>query len=767
MGEALDLWRGRALADLEEWEPGRLAAARLEALRMDAEELLVAAELGAGHAQAVLEQARTLVAQAPFRERRWVLLATALHQCGRQADALGAVNRARTMLADELGLDPGRELAELEELLLRQDPSLRPLEERTVSAFCPYRGLLPYGADDADFFFGREDDATACLRRLRDTHVLAVVGPSGIGKSSLVLAGVVAALTRAGTPVLVTTPGALPFDSLADLKPRGRQTLVVDQAEEAVTVCSDVVQRERYFAALAAHVGAGGALVLSLRADHLGDLAPYPDIARVLEDGLYLLGPMGEADLRSAVEGPARRAGLRLEPGLVDLLVREVEGEPAALPLLSHVLRETWEGREGPTLTVASYLATGGIKHAVAKSAESLYDAMDDTQRSRLRSLLMRLVMPSEGSDPVRARVPRAKVVLDEAHVRLVEQLVDARLVSIDGDTVQIAHEALFLVWPRLRGWLDDDVDGQRLFRHLAGAADAWDAMDRPASELYRGTRLTRTLEWRDRARPDLSDTETAFLEASAALSESEQRAAQERVRRERRVNHRLRGALTGVAVLAVLAVVAGVLAVRSSDRAEGDRDRARIAADLADARRAGAVALEHADLSTSLLLALSTLQVDSSARAWDNLAAVLMRSPSLLSLRGPSAFFVDLTASPDGALLAVSRPGEGEGLLLMDAATFEPLPFEDDIPASGIAFSPDSSLLAMAVNQWTGNDGSPPRIDDQPVRLYDMPDGTLADRQLGGFPDGGSVEYALDFSADGRRLVAAVDQLDAVTGDS
>ncbi len=508
--------------------------------------------------------------------------------------------------------------------------------------------------------------------------------------------------------------------------------------------------------------------MLSLRADHLGDLAPYADITRVLEDGLYLLGPMGEADLRSAVEGPARRAGLKLEPGLVDLLVREVEGEPAALPLLSHVLRETWERREGPTLTVAGYLATGGIKHAVAQSAESLYDAMDDTQRSRLRSLLMRLVMPSEDGDPVRARVPRAKVVLDEAQVRLVEQLVDARLVSIDGDTVQIAHEALFRVWPRLRGWLDDDVDGQRLFRHLAGAADAWDAMDRPESELYRGTRLTRTLEWRDRARPDLSDTETAFLEASAALSESELRAAQELVRRERRVNRRLRGALTGVAVLAVLALVAGVLAVRSSDRAEDERDRARSAADLADARRAGAVALEHEDLSTSLLLALSALQVDTSARAWDNLAAVLMRSPSVLSRRDPGGMVVDLTASPDGALLAVSRPDEGEGrlgLLLLDAATFEALPFEDDIPASGIAFSPDSSLLAMAVNQWTGNDGSPPRIDPQPVRLYEMPDGTLADRQLGGFPEGGSVEYALDFSADGRRLVAAVDHYDAASG--
>ncbi|MFC7489465.1 MULTISPECIES: AfsR/SARP family transcriptional regulator [unclassified Knoellia] len=112
--EALDLWRGRALADLGEWEAGRVEATRLEGLRMDAEELLVAAEVGAGHAQAVLERARALVAQAPFRERRWVLLATALHQAGRQADALGAVKRARTMFADELGLDPGRELAELE-----------------------------------------------------------------------------------------------------------------------------------------------------------------------------------------------------------------------------------------------------------------------------------------------------------------------------------------------------------------------------------------------------------------------------------------------------------------------------------------------------------------------------------------------------------------------------------------------------------------------------------------------------------------------------
>ena len=146
----------------------------------------------------MLEQARALVAQAPFRERRWALLATALHQAGRQAEALAALQQARAMLVDQLGLDPGRELVELEELLLRQDPSLDPVPGREVSAVCPYRGLLPYGAEDADSFFGREADVAACLRRLRDAGVLAVVGPSGVGKSSLVRAGVVASLTRDG-----------------------------------------------------------------------------------------------------------------------------------------------------------------------------------------------------------------------------------------------------------------------------------------------------------------------------------------------------------------------------------------------------------------------------------------------------------------------------------------------------------------------------------------------------------------------------------------
>ena len=757
--EALDLWRGPALADLDEWEPGRLEAQRLEGLRMDAEELWVEAETGAGHASSVLDRAGTLVAEAPFRERRWALLATALYQSGRQGEALGAVKQARAMLVDELGLDPGPELARLEGLLLRQDPSLDIPMARDTSPVCPYRGLLPYGADNADAFFGRDDDVAACLRRLRDAGVLAVVGPSGAGKSSLVRAGVVASLVRGGAAVLVATPGEHPLESLAGLKSRGRQALVVDQAEEAVTLCADVDERDRFFAALVAHVEAGGWLVLSLRADHLSDLAPYPGIARVLEEGLYLLGPMSERDLRTAIEGPARRAGLRLEPGLVDLLVREVEGEPAALPLLSHVLRETWEHREGPTLTVDGYRTTGGIRDAVAKSAESLYDSMDDAQRQRLRSLLLRLVMPTQDGDPVRARVPRAKVAGDAEQQRLVELLVDARLVSIDGDTVQIAHEALVRVWPRLRGWLDDDVDGQRVFRHLAGAADAWDAMGRPDSELYRGARLSRVLQWRERGSPELNKTETEFLAAATAFSELELQASESRLARERSVNRRLRGALAGVGALLVMTLAAGSLAVRTANEADRARGRAEAAssravdaAGLAAARGASAQAPLHEDLATGLLLAVAALDFDTSPQMWESLGAVLTRAGPLSGVRdlGESvgrpgtAWIAHMATSPEGGLLVATLAQEG--VRLFATPDLEPVEFPSYGPSPAVALSPDGTQLAVA------EDGVEPAI-----RLYDLPGGVLSRRQLNRLPVGHIDYSSLDFSGDGTRIRAEV----------
>ena len=511
------------------------------------------------------------------------------------------------------------------------------------------------------------------------------------------------------------------------------------------------------------------ALVLSLRADHLGDLAPYPDIARVLEDGLYLLGPMSEPDLRSAIEGPARRAGLRLEPGLVDLLVREVEGEPAALPMLSHVLRETWERREGPTLTVDGYRATGGIRHAVSQSAETLYDAMDEAQRGRLRSLLLRLVMPTEDGDPVRARVPRAKVAADDAHARLVEQLVEARLVSIDGDTVQIAHEALVRVWPRLRGWLDDDVDGQRLFRHLAGAADAWEAMGRPGQRaLPRSPAQPHPGVARPRdARPERHRDRVRRRLCRPVGGRATRRRGPDRPRALGQPPTPRRPGRVGV--LLVLALVAGVVAVRTADQARtGPRPSARRAADLADARRAGAQALSHEDPAAA------------AARASPRSGSTPRRRPGRTSARRCSRNAVAGCGVRDagGSVVDPWRraptercwprawPGVGEGVQLLDAATLDPVAFEDDTREQR------SRVLRRTAGSWRWRstsgtaDGSAEARRTLPIRLYDMPGGTRSRRQLGGFPAGSAVEYSLDFSGDGRRMVAAVDHLDTGTGE-
>ena len=181
-----------------------------------------------------------------------------------------------------------------------------------------------------------------------------------------------------------------------------------------------------------------------------------------MEQGLYLLAAMTETDLRAAIEQPARLASLVVEPGLVDLLVNEVADQPGALPLMSHALAETWQRREGRTLTVAGYNASGGIRGAVAQSAEQVYERIPPEQRPVLRDLLLRLVTPGPEGEPIRSRLPRRLVVTGPDDDAMIDLLVGARLVTSDDGVVELAHESLARAWPRLRGWLDDDLEGQR-----------------------------------------------------------------------------------------------------------------------------------------------------------------------------------------------------------------------------------------------------------------------------------------------------------------
>ena len=739
---ALSMWRGTPLDDLDGWDPGRCEVARYQELRRSAEEGWLDARLAAGDHRAVAAEAAALADEEPLRERRWAILAVALYRCSRQADALRALARAREVLVDQVGVDPGPELASLEAEILRQDPALdASLEARSGVETCPYKGLASYEEADAEEFFGREAEIEACLDRLDATPLLVIAGPSGCGKSSLLRAGVVPALRRRGRDVIVLVPGPDPRAALTALprSPGTRPVVVVDQFEELFAldhpdaVVGEVCER------LAEHARHGG-VIIGLRSDHIGSLGANGDLRRLAERGLHLVSPLDGDDLRAAIRQPAVLASLHLESGLVELLVRDCEGEAGALPLLSHALVETWRRREANTLTVDGYRSTGGIRGAVARSADLLYDGLTAEQRDTLRSILLRLITPSIEGDPVRTRVPSRSLLGSPGRERVVAMLIRARLVTAHDESFELSHEALARAWPRLQGWLDDDVNGQRVFRHLVMAADGWDSFGRADGELYRGARLESALEWRATTSAELSDVEVAFLDASGELDVSQRRALAERADRETRQNRRLRTLVSVVAGVMVAAVVVGAVAVDQADRATTE-SRVSATRELTAASAANL----GADPERSVLLALAALERTGSEdgpEAWaaeDALHRALTASRIERQLPGVGER-VDWSSRGD-VLAAIGPSGTG-AVEIRDMATGESRHVidTDGSEPSDVAFDATGNLLGI-----TSEDGSVRVVDPATgITLHTLPRGD------------GSRAAGPSFSADGSLFAAA-----------
>ena len=710
---ALALWRGRPFGDLDGWEPAQAEAARLDALRRAAEEALLEARLASGDTLTAVADGEGLVASDPLNEHRWALLATALYRAGRQGDALRTIQRARAVLAEQLGVSPGPELAALEQSLLQQDPALSAVTAAAPQADtrCPYRGLIPYDVDDDETFFGRDQEIATCVERLTASGFVAVVGPSGSGKSSLVRAGVAGKLRRNGHSVVISTPGPDPVGAwaatLATADPR--TVVIVDQLEELVTLGAGAEAVEQFLDAIVARLHVAP-VAIALRADHVGTIGVHPAFARRVERGLHLITPMTEDELRAVIEEPARAAGLRLEAGLTELLLRDVGGEPGGLPLLSFALAETWANRDGRVLTVDGYLATGGLRRAIATAAERLYEGLPANQRGVARSLFLRLVTPAPDGEAVRQRVDPRLVTADDEHRRVVDTFVRSRLLVTGDAGVEVAHEALVREWPRLRSWLDEDEDGQRLFRHLATAAAGWEAMGRPDSELYRGARLQAVVEWERRSHPDLTESERAFVDASQSHEQDEARALQQRVRHQGRQNRRLRGLLVGVAVALVLALTAGVVALVQRGRADEQRSNAVVARLVAESQQeldshldlAMLLAVEarrHQDTpgTRGALLTALTHNVSSERSLgfnfWQRTAFHHTNSSFLGFLPGPRRRQDDVAFSADGRILASagSRDTSSAGglVLVYDTSTHHEIA---RFPTESETFTADTS---------------------------------------------------------------------------
>ncbi|BCJ47414.1 hypothetical protein GCM10010168_17720 [Actinoplanes ianthinogenes] len=586
----------------------------------------------------------------------------------------------------------------------------------------PYPGLAAFQPEDAPLFFGRAALVDELAGRLRRRRFLAVFGPSGVGKSSVVRAGLVPAM---GLPVVVLTPGAHPMTELAvhlsrhagisagalldELRadPRrarltvrqgsGELLVVVDQFEETFATCADPAERADFITALLAmcHPDGPARVVLAVRADHYARFTEYPELLAALTDAQVLVGAMSPAELREAVTKPAEQRGARVEGALVATVVAEVADAPGALPLAAHALRETWNRRHGALLTLAGYQAAGGVAGAVAHTAERAYEQLSDRDRIVAQRVLLRMV--DVGPDGLITRRPLGSAELGsiERASRVVEAFAAARLVSTDRDTVEIAHEALIRAWPRLHGWVEESRAGLRLHRQLTEAAAAWESLDRDEGALYRGLRLSATVEAVDAGAIDLAPAEGEFLAASRALRDREARQGQRRTR----------GLVAGlVAVLTVVSTL-GVAAAVSAGRAAAERDRA-VARELAAAARAERLT----DPELALLLAQRAYRLHPDAETESVVRQATADTFSTVTMDAHHAPVTSLSVS--GSQVASA---DSEGVVkLWDLRSRTP-PVTVPVPGLFVDFGPDGRLAIGGVSElvlWRPGDKRPLRPD-------------------------------------------------------
>jgi formylglycine-generating enzyme required for sulfatase activity len=458
-----------------------------------------------------------------------------------------------------------------------------------LDTLAPFKGLEFYDVADAGLFYGREALAREFVEHLCHHRFLAVVGASGSGKSSIVRAGLIPALQgkpppdfdgglppdSLSWPIHIFTPTAQPLKELAtrltmdsesvrattqlidDMiqEPRSldialtrlasrlsakRILLIIDQFEELFTLCRDEPERQAFIDNLVTAVkpeSTGPAvIVITLRADFYGHCLQYHSFHKLLEQQQKIVGPMTAVELRQVIEMPAKSHGLTLEPGLVELFLRDVGAsgdrppEPGALPLLSHALLETWRRREGQALTLAGYHAAGGVQGAIARTADATYRQLSADQQTIARNIFLRLTELSEGPQDTRRRANLSELIPQQdnalAVIEILKLLVDARLVTTHEETAEVAHEALIREWPVLRQWLEENRAGLRLYRQLTQATQTWKDNNQDKSYLYRGARLAAAKAGVKELSLDLTAVEQAFLQVSARTEATSRLAA-------------------------------------------------------------------------------------------------------------------------------------------------------------------------------------------------------------------------------------------------
>jgi WD40 repeat protein/class 3 adenylate cyclase len=656
----------------------------------------------------------------------------------------------------------------------------------------PYKGLRAFEEGDAVDFFGREELVEELVKRVKQTRFLAVVGPSGSGKSSVVRAGLIPALRRGVIPgsegwhIADMFPGAHPLDgleaallraapdppaSLMDQLERDEHgllravlrllpsdgselVLVIDQFEEVFTLVEDESVRTHFLGSLEAAATDPRSrvrVVATLRADFYDRPLLYRGFADLFKSRVEAVVPLSAEELERAISGPAKRVDVSLEPGLVAAMLGDVAEEPGALPLMEYALTELFERRDGRTLFLEAYREIGGVSGALGRRAEELYGELDDTGKEAARQLFLRLVALGEGTEDTRRRVPRSEVASLDVDQQAMATVLDtygaSRQLSFDRDartgapTIELAHEAMLTAWPRLHRWIDAARDDLRTERRVAGAARDWIESDRDPSFLLSGSRLDQAEAWETSSGIAVTPEEREFLDASRA--ERVRRTADEEARLaheqdlERRSFRRLRALVAVLAVAALVAAGLTVFATSQRGRAE-QQERTAIARELA----AASVANLDVDPERSILLALAAID-ETRTDGKPLLEAVEALHRAVTASRIERSF-----AGVGGAIdwsprdVFVTEGKEGEGIVDIRAVATgkSVLPpwkgHEADI--NDVLFSLDGSVLATV-----GEDGA--------LKIWDPATGDLVSSVVGR----GQV-FGPSFSANGSLVSAS-----------
>ncbi|MET7932509.1 WD40 repeat domain-containing protein [Streptomyces sp. NPDC005322] len=666
-------------------------------------------------------------------------------------------------------------------------------EARAVpGGVCPYRGLASYRQQDARWFFGRERSTGCLVAQLRAAEktggLVMLVGASGAGKSSLLNAGLVSAVRNGALGdrnsrargILHLVPGGDPLAELTRRIPElarvvakeaaakepgtphfahavreavtawaGRETssaarpvVIVDQFEEAFTLGSSEANRRTFIQLLHAACSPAGSddpapvlVVLGIRADFYEQCLGYPELADALQHRHMVLGPLTTTELREAVTGPAKAVGLELEPGLAELIVREVSADglrgthdAGVLPLLSHALLATWQRRKAGRLTLAGYRAAGGIQGAVAATAERAWSGLDPGARTAARLLLLRLVRLGEDTQATRRRGMRRQLSEESTDPNKTEEsleaLARARLVTLDAETVEITHEALLHAWPRLRDWIDEGRNDHLLRQRLEEDGRAWEDSHRDNSLLYRGSRLEQARDWAKSAGDTfLTRSAVEFLAAS--------------VRLRKRIVWISRGAVSALVVLAMVAAGAAVVAWQQRDDAVFEQV-------VTEADR-----FQHTDPSLSAQLALVAHRLRPDDEGTNNRLISIVNAPMATPLLGHTGAVYLTSFSPNGRVLATASYDRTVRLWDVSDLT-RPKPLGKPLTGhtswvSSAVFSPDGRTLASA-----GDDGT--------IRLWDVRHPSHP-RPLGApLPGKNGTSYLLAFSPDGHTLASATE---------